>query len=122
VVGCELSAATVFSGEAFTVGVLERTAFGPAAFFKTLAGAGALCSPISVRAKFFPACCDARFRSDVEAACRSRLRSSAIVLFGDAPFLPHAASTIADKPAASIEDLMTFRTCASKARAYPRVR
>jgi len=67
-VGWAASAAAVFSGEAFTLGAFERTALGPDAFLSTLAGAGALCSPISVRAKPLPACCDARFRSDVEAA------------------------------------------------------
>jgi hypothetical protein len=45
------------------------------------------------------------------------LRSSFIARFGDAPFLPQAARTTADRPTASIEDLMTVRTCASIARA-----
>jgi hypothetical protein len=110
----------VGSGVAFTVGCFDLTAFGPeVAFFKAFVGDGEDEIGTSVSGKLAAACCDARSRLDEDASWRSRFRSSLIGRFAVPPFFPHAATTTAVKPTANIEDLRTFRTCASIATRTP---
>jgi hypothetical protein len=117
VVGSSAATSIVGAGAAFTVGVFERTAFGPAPFRIAGAGEGAVPWPISVSAKLLDACCEARSRLDDDASCKSRLRSSFIALFGDALFFAQPARTTAEMPTAIADDLRTLNTCPSRASA-----